>query len=35
LAIVRKEVQHFGLRSLSHYPRQVRELYADEIGREV
>jgi len=32
LAIVRKEVQHFGLRSLSHYPRQVRELYANGHG---
>src|SRR5271168_1549984 len=31
LAIVRKDVQHFGLQSLSHYPRRVQELYADEI----
>ena len=35
LAIVRKDVQHFGLQSLSHYPRRVQELYADEIAREV
>jgi hypothetical protein len=34
LAIVRKEVQHFGLQSLSHYPRRVQELYADDIARE-
>jgi hypothetical protein len=32
LAIVRKEVRHFGLQSLGRYPRRVRELYADEIG---
>jgi hypothetical protein len=35
LAIIRNDIQHFGLRSLGHYPRQVQELYADEIGREV
>ena len=34
LAIVRKDVQHFGLQSLRHYPRRVQELYADEIARE-
>jgi hypothetical protein len=34
LAIVRKDVQHFGLQSLSHYPRRVQELYADEIAGE-
>jgi hypothetical protein len=32
LAIVRKEVQHFGLQSLHDYPRRVQELYAAEIG---
>jgi hypothetical protein len=34
LAIVRKDVQHFGLQSLSHYPRRVQELYAAEIAGE-
>jgi hypothetical protein len=34
LAIVRKDVQHFGLQSLSHYPRRVQELYADKIADE-
>jgi hypothetical protein len=34
LAIVRKDVQHFGLQSVRHYPRRVQELYADEIARE-
>ena len=34
LAIVRKDVQHFGLQSLRHYPRRVQELYADEIAGE-
>ncbi len=33
LASLRKQVQHFGLQSLSHYPRRVQELYADEIRR--
>ena len=34
LAIVRKDVQHFGLQSLRHYPRRVQELYANEIAGE-
>jgi hypothetical protein len=34
LAIVRKDVQRFGLESLSHYPRRVQELYANEIAGE-
>ena len=34
LAIVRKDVQHFGLQSLRHYPRRVQELYAAEIAGE-
>ncbi len=34
LAIVRKDVQHFGLQSVCHYPPRVQDLYADEIGHE-
>ena len=34
LAIVRKDVQHFGLQSVRHYPRRVQELYADQIVGE-
>jgi hypothetical protein len=34
LAIVRKDVQHFGLQSLRYYPRRVQELYADAIAGE-
>jgi hypothetical protein len=34
LAILRKDVQHFGLQSLRHYPRRVQELYADAVSRE-
>jgi len=27
-------MEHFGLQSLSHYPRRVQELYAAEIAGE-
>jgi hypothetical protein len=32
--LVRKDVQHFGLQSVRHYPWRVQELYADAANRE-